>query len=447
MFGMPRKGEIDYSVELELDLSAVQPAVAGPRRPQDRIDLPELGSRFRGMLAQATAEGGYGKSCRSAIGERFPIHLEERTQPTPPNGTQTTNTDESTSSSLAAPTDTGRGMEAATGKLLGETVGHSEMVTNRPTATPTSLIAAETSEPVFHAADSRIGHGSVLIAAITSCTNTSNPSVMLGAGLLAKKAVERGLKVNPAIKTSLAPGSRVVTDYLDKTGLQPYLDQLGFQIVGYGCTTCIGNSGPLHPKIEEAITEHDLIAASVLSGNRNFEARVHQNIKANFLMSPPLVVAFALAGRVDLDLSKDAIGTDRDGNEVFLRDIWPTLDEVRQAMASAAQTGNLPQALRGFRRAESEVERNSFHARRCLRLGRSKRLHPRTALLPEFLHGAGRDQRNPWRAAAGYLWRLGDDRPHFAGGRDQAQLTSGSVPSRARRHGDGFQQLRQPPGQ
>ncbi len=180
-----------------------------------------------------------------------------------------------------------------------------------------------------------VGHGSVLIASITSCTNTSNPSVMLGAGLLAKKAVERGLHVDPAVKTSLAPGSRVVTDYLDKSGLQPYLDQLGFQIVGYGCTTCIGNSGPLHPKIEEAITEHDLIAASVLSGNRNFEARVHQNIKANFLMSPPLVVAFALAGRVDLDLSKDPIGKDREGQDVYLRDLWPTLDEIRQAMAAA----------------------------------------------------------------------------------------------------------------
>src|SRR5207244_5918347 len=143
-------------------------------------------------------------------------------------------------------------------------------------------------------------HGDVLIAAITSCTNTSNPSVMLGAGLLAKKAVEHGLTVRPVVKASLAPGSRVVTEYLAKTGLQPYLDQLGFNLVGYGCTTCIGNSGPLHPKIEKAIHDYDLVAASVLSGNRNFEARVHQNIKANFLMSPPLVVAFALAGRVDL---------------------------------------------------------------------------------------------------------------------------------------------------
>ena len=158
---------------------------------------------------------------------------------------------------------------------------------------------------------------------------------MLAAGLLAKKAVERGLTIDPAVKTSLAPGSRVVTDYLQKTGLQTYLDQLGFNVVGYGCTTCIGNSGPLHPKIEKAISEFDLVAASVLSGNRNFEARVHQNIKANFLMSPPLVVAFALAGRVDLDLSKDPMGEGSDGNEVFLRDLWPTLQEIRDTMQSA----------------------------------------------------------------------------------------------------------------
>ncbi|MCE0482733.1 MAG: aconitate hydratase AcnA [Methylacidiphilales bacterium] len=183
--------------------------------------------------------------------------------------------------------------------------------------------------------DVDIRHGSVLIAAITSCTNTSNPSVMIAAGLVAKKAVEKGLKVNPAVKTSLAPGSRVVTDYFDKTGLQPYLDQLGFQIVGYGCTTCIGNSGPLNPVIDEAITKSDLVAASVLSGNRNFEARVHPSIKANFLMSPPLVVAFALAGKVDIDLDKEPLGTGKDGQPVYLRDIWPTTAEIK-ALAGAS---------------------------------------------------------------------------------------------------------------
>jgi aconitate hydratase len=175
----------------------------------------------------------------------------------------------------------------------------------------------------------------VLIAAITSCTNTSNPSVMLAAGLLAKKAVEKGLKVNPAVKASLAPGSRVVTDYLKKTGLTPYLNKLRFNTVGYGCTTCIGNSGPLDPAIEDAVVKNDFVTASVLSGNRNFEARVHQNVKSNFLMSPPLVVAFALAGRVDIDLSCEPLGKDKDGAPVYLADLWPTLKEVRDAMQSA----------------------------------------------------------------------------------------------------------------
>ena len=268
LFGMPNKGTIDYSVDLDLDLASVQPSVAGPKRPQDRVDLESLGKTFHSLLIKPAAEGGDGKDPQS----------------------------------------------------LTETVTVS-MNGKDPVAQP------EKSGP--------IGHGSVLIAAITSCTNTSNPSVMLGAGLLAKNAVERGMKVNPTVKTSLAPGSRVVTDYLQKTGLQPYLDKLGFNIVGYGCTTCIGNSGPLHPNIEQALSDKDFVGASVLSGNRNFEARVHQSIKANFLMSPPLVVAFALAGRVDLDLAHESIGQDQNGNDVYLRDIWPTLQEIRDLMESA----------------------------------------------------------------------------------------------------------------
>jgi aconitate hydratase len=270
LFGMPARGEIDYSVDVDLDLGEVEPSVSGPKRPQDRISLGELGQTFRTLFARPVAEGGYGKST-DLLPKRVTVSF---------NG----------SSPGAAPPGTKSG---------------------------------------------EIGHGSVLIAAITSCTNTSNPSVMLGAGLLAKKAVERGLKVNPTVKTSMAPGSRVVTDYLAKTGLQPYLDQLGFGIVGYGCTTCIGNSGPLNSKIEEAINQNDLIAAAVLSGNRNFEARIHPNIKANFLMSPPLVVAFALAGRVDIDLAHEPLGKDGNGKEVYLRDLWPSLEEIREAMASA----------------------------------------------------------------------------------------------------------------
>ncbi|MGI8956385.1 MAG: aconitate hydratase [Chthoniobacterales bacterium] len=312
LFGMPRKGEIDYSVDLELDLGVVQPSVAGPKRPQDRINLPELGSAFRTLLNKPLPDGGYGKAGVD-LGERYLVQL---------NGSAP-KTEEMVSTDRKD-----QGIEP------GDEQNKVEMVSNRPTPDPGDEIEAE-SHDVFHHGQSRIGHGSVLIAAITSCTNTSNPSVMLAAGLVAKKAVERGLTIDPSVKTSLAPGSRVVSDYLQKTGLQEYLDQLGFNIVGYGCTTCIGNSGPLHPKIEKAIAEHDLIAASVLSGNRNFEARIHQNIKANFLMSPPLVVAFALAGRVDLDLNKDPLGKDKNGHDVFLKDLWPSLAEIRDMMQSA----------------------------------------------------------------------------------------------------------------
>src|SRR6266568_2328503 len=313
VFGMPRKGEIGYSVDIELDLAEVQPSVAGPKRPQDRISLPELGKTFCELLEKPVRDGGYGKK-HVDLREK---HLVELNGSAPRNGEM-------------ASSDT----KEDQGINPGDELNKIEMIANRPTPDPGREIEAESSD-VFAHGHSRIGHGSVLIAAITSCTNTSNPSVMLAAGLLAKKAVERGMRVDPAVKTSLAPGSRVVSDYLTKTGLQPYLDQLGFNLVGYGCTTCIGNSGPLHPKIEKAIHDYDLVAASVLSGNRNFEARVHQNIKANFLMSPPLVVAFALAGRVDLDLTKEPIGKDNNGKETFLRDLWPSLKEVRDAMQSA----------------------------------------------------------------------------------------------------------------
>jgi len=324
MFGMPRKGEIDYSVNIELDLAEVQPSVAGPKRPQDRINLPELGKTFRALLEKPVRDGGYGK-VNVDLREK---HLVELNGSPPRNGEM-------------ASSDT----KEDQGINPGDEWNKIEMVANRPTPDSGKEIEAE-SPDVFAHGHSRIGHGSVLIAAITSCTNTSNPSVMIAAGLLAKKAVERGLLVDPAVKTSLAPGSRIVSDYLDKTGLQKYLDQLGFNLVGYGCTTCIGNSGPLHPNIEKAIHSYDLIAASVLSGNRNFEARVHQHIKANFLMSPPLVVAFALAGRVHIDLSREPLGRDKDGNETFLRDLWPTLSEIRDTMQSALT----PETFRKFYR-------------------------------------------------------------------------------------------------
>ncbi len=241
LFGMPKAGDIDYTKVIELDLSTITRSVAGPKRPQDRIELGNLKNVFNQFCAEQKSDG------------------------------------------------------------------------NVPAGT--------------------LKNGSIVVAAITSCTNTSNPSVLIGAGLLAKKAVEKGLSVPAHVKTSLAPGSRVVTDYLNAAGLTPFLDKLGFNLVGYGCTTCIGNSGPLDAEIEQQIKENNLVTASVLSGNRNFEARIHPLIKSNFLMSPPLVVAFAIAGRVDIDLETEPLGTDADGNAVFLRDIWPSQAEIDKLSA------------------------------------------------------------------------------------------------------------------
>jgi len=299
LWGIPKKGEIVYSQEIELDLASVHPSVAGPKRPQDRIELPKLKNEFISAFSKPVTENGFGMKPADLTNS---VHV-----------------------SAGGDIHPGGGSSQNGGAHKSER----EMAAEHPTPDPVHSQAQRL--------DGNVRNGSVLIAAITSCTNTSNPSVMLAAGLLAKKAVERGLTVNSTVKASLAPGSRVVSDYLNKTGLQPFLDKLGFNLVGYGCTTCIGNSGPLHPAIEDAVVKNNLVAASVLSGNRNFEARVHQNIKANFLMSPPLVVAFALAGRVDIDLANDALGTGKDGKPVYLRDIWPSLREVRDLMQSALQ--------------------------------------------------------------------------------------------------------------
>jgi aconitate hydratase len=275
MLRMPRPGEVDYSEVVEVDLAAVRPSVAGPRRPQDRIELSDLKVRFRELLTRRDSSG-YGKGPEE-IERRFP-YRPDPSHPAPAGGPRNPGLDD-------------------------------------------GAIA--------------LAHGDVLIAAITSCTNTSNPSVMLAAGLLAKKAHERGLRPRPTVKTSLAPGSRVVSRYLEATGLQPHLDALGFQLVGYGCTTCIGNSGPLDDRIEAVLAADDVVGASVLSGNRNFEARVHPSLKANFLMSPPLVVAFALAGRIDIDMETEPLGIGSDGRPVFLRDLWPSLAEIEALRAKA----------------------------------------------------------------------------------------------------------------
>lgn len=287
MFGIPSKGDIDYTDELELDMSTVVPAVSGPKRPQDRIDVPTLGKKFDDLFTQSVADGGFGRDT-STRNDAVELDLA-----TPAGFSQT-------------------GAQLLNASDAGQTVG------------------VETAGQKIE-----LHHGSVLIAAITSCTNTSNPSVMLAAGLVAKKANALGLTIAPYIKTSLGPGSRVVTDYLTATNLQSELDQLGFETVGYGCTTCIGNAGPLNPEIESALLSKDLVCASVLSGNRNFEARIHGSIRANFLMSPPLVVAYAIAGRVDIDLNNDPITKDKDGNDVYLKDIWPSSEELAAVIDSA----------------------------------------------------------------------------------------------------------------
>jgi aconitate hydratase len=319
LFGIPKKGEVSYSVDLDLDLATVVPSVAGPKRPQDRIELPNLRKEFVSTFTKATTENGFGKSSDD-LAKMYQVVAQGSF--VPGGGSQ-----EPVSPRTAQERNTN-----ATTEL--------EMANNRPTPDPVTQTSSH--------AQGAIRHGSVLIAAITSCTNTSNPSVMLAAGLLAKKAVERGLQVNPLVKTSLAPGSRVVSDYLEKAGLQSYLDRLGFNVVGYGCTTCIGNSGPLAAPVDEAIGKYDLVAASVLSGNRNFEARVHQSIKANFLMSPPLVVAFALAGRVDIDLTTEPLGKGKDGKPVFLKDIWPSLQEIRDLLRTTLRPEAFRQLYRNF---------------------------------------------------------------------------------------------------
>ena len=282
MFGMPRAGDIEYTRVLQLDLASIRPSLAGPRRPQDRIELPEMRRTFETQFSAPTNEGGFGR--------------------------------------------------------------------------PAALLDRRVSTRHDHI---RLGHGDVLIAAITSCTNTSNPAVMMAAGLLARKAVARGLSVMPHIKTSLAPGSRVVTDYLERAGLLEPLSQLGFELVGYGCTTCIGNAGDLDPAFNEAIAANNLIVSAVLSGNRNFEARIHPSIRANYLASPPLVVAFALAGRTNIDLTREPLGLDHEQRPVYLRELWPSSDEIAELLPLATDPDSYRQrydALDRDQQAWAQIE-------------------------------------------------------------------------------------------
>jgi aconitate hydratase len=296
MFGVPQPGQIDYTKTLTLDLSTVAPSLAGPKRPQDRIEIGNVKKQFTALFSKPVAENGFNQPA-ARLQQRF-----------------------------ATPGGKGRAEGAAADAPLGAARDLEEMVEARPLVKPDR-------EADVHQVS--IADGDVLIAAITSCTNTSNPGVLLAAGLLAKKAVERGLTVKKHVKTSLAPGSRIVTDYLTRTGLLPYLEKLGFAVAAYGCTTCIGNAGDLAPEINEVIVKNDLVCAAVLSGNRNFEARIHPNLKANFLASPPLVVAYAIAGTVLRDLMTEPLGKGRKGEDVYIGDVWPTAEEVEALMSQA----------------------------------------------------------------------------------------------------------------
>ncbi|WP_077000397.1 aconitate hydratase AcnA [Variovorax sp. KK3] len=285
LFGMPAPGQLNYTKVVKLDLGTVTPSLAGPKRPQDRIDLGHLATRFTELYSKPIEANGFNQPAEQ-LKTRYPIAM------------------------AASP----EGTRANEGEVS-------------------------------------IGNGDVLIAAITSCTNTSNPSVLLAAGLLAKKAVEAGLTVKPHVKTSLAPGSRIVTEYLEKAGLLPYLEKLGFYLAGYGCTTCIGNAGDLAPEINDVITKNNLVGAAVLSGNRNFEARIHPNIKANFLASPPLVVAYAIAGNVMVDLMTQPVGKGKKGQDVYLGDIWPSVKEIDQNLRYAMNA-------KAFRKNYEQIQDN-----------------------------------------------------------------------------------------
>jgi len=288
LFHDEKAAQAEYSELLTLDLASVEPSLAGPKRPQDRVVLSQAGESFTKALPSLIKPKAAVKTATPAV------------------------------VAAAAPTSTTKSWETEGGNPTAVGVEDSRIHEHVPESVKDSL-----------------KHGSVVIAAITSCTNTSNPSVLIGAGLLAKKAVEKGLQVPPWVKTSLAPGSKVVRDYLEHAGLMPYLEKLKFHLVGYGCTTCIGNSGPLPEEVSKAIDDKELVVASVLSGNRNFEGRINSEVRANYLMSPPLVVAFALAGRIDIDMRKDPIGKGRDGQPVYLADIWPSSREVEEAIQSS----------------------------------------------------------------------------------------------------------------
>ena len=341
----------NYTKVLHLDLTTIEPSLAGPKRPQDRVALGDMQRAFRNALTAPVKERGFA--------------------------------------------------------LTEEKVGATAEVEN----------------------DGVIGHGAVVIASITSCTNTSNPTVMLTAGLLARKAVARGLRVRPFVKTSLAPGSRVVTDYLRRTGLDQPLNQLGFQTVGYGCMTCIGNSGPLPDAVGRAIGEGQLVASAVLSGNRNFEGRISPLVKANYLASPPLVVAYALAGTVDIDLTSDPLGVGSDGRPVYLKDIWPKPEEIAATVSEAIRSEMFSHRYANVFPVERDVEPDFGVRERAVPLGSRQHVHPGAAIPGGFGGRTGADRVDPRRPSAGLAGRFGDDRSHIAGRFHCGRQSGGQVSS------------------
>ncbi|HEX3212285.1 MAG TPA: aconitate hydratase AcnA, partial [Actinomycetota bacterium] len=310
------EAEPRYTETVELDLGTVVPSLAGPRRPQDRVALTDARRSFRAALADMAPEPSTQDGPDEASAESFPAS-------DPP-------------AAMAGTAEHENHDPKPAGWFEPDPTGASGRASNR---VPVALEDGTRFD---------LDHGHVVIAAITSCTNTSNPSVMLAAGLLARNAVDRGLASKPWVKTSLAPGSKVVMDYYERAGLLPSLEKLGFHLVGFGCTTCIGNSGPLAPEISQAVEESDLVVASVLSGNRNFEGRINPDCRMNYLASPPLVVAYALAGTMDIDLLEDPLGHDPDGNPVYLRDLWPSSAEVAELIGRAVQSDM-------FRKSYAEV--------------------------------------------------------------------------------------------
>ena len=403
--------EPEYSERLELDLATIEPSLAGPKRPQDRVPLGNAKTLFRAALPDYVQ------------GKRKPVK-----GPADIASALSFPASDPPANEINDPIDRPRGlMSAATGAK------------GRP-SDPVHVVGEDGTEY-------ELDHGAVVIAAITSCTNTSNPQVMIGAALLARNAVDKGLNRKPWVKTTLAPGSKVVMDYYERAGLTPYLEKLGFHLVGYGCTTCIGNSGPLPEAVSAAVDEADLAVVSVLSGNRNFEGRINPDVKMNYLASPPLVVAYALAGTMDIDLANEPIGEDSEGKPVFLRDIWPSTAEIQDVIASAI-------GATGFSSAYADVFAGDERWQSLpTPTGDTFAWDSESTYVrkPPYFEGMGQQPApvsdiGP-RAGAGQAGRLGDHRPHLPGRLHQGRLPRRGVPGRARRATARIQLVRLPAGQ